>query len=357
MAWADTVTLKNGDVIEGKILKESETEVTINTIVSAGISDDQTIQKSEISMISKVTEDEVAYESLKWYKVGRDSFQLGAYEPMMRAIEVFLGRHGTSGFANELKENLYALRDENAKVKKGEVKWNDRWYSKDEGAKLQYQIAGQRAYAQMREKAVRGDAIAALNAFTFMDRDYPGSRDYPDAVELALAIIPKVVGDADRRTNDSKRQQQQFLARIDSVGEPERTRLINSNNASIAAAQAAYAAAERAQFLWKPVLPLDERSVTSLKATAGTELPRLRALNLTDMRESIKLAIAIEDAIASKNVPVAEEKLKSATALWPANERLEHLSNFIKSLKEEQAASAAANTPKPGQSTAGAGSK
>jgi len=333
-ASADKVTLKSGEVLEGEILRETETEVVLSVAISSGILDERTIRKEEIESVDRRGEDSTAFESLKHYKIGRDSYPLAAYETMMRALETFLGRYPNSVHAEEIKNNLYALRDEDARVKKGEVKWSDRWYSRDEADQLSYQIAGQRIFAQMKEKVARGDAIAALNLFARLEKEYSGCRDYPDAVDIAVRLIPRVVQEAERRTAEAQKQQAQFAARIDAVGEPERSRLIKINENAIAREKLQYENAEKLQVVWKPILPLEERSLTALRNTANSVLPRLRTLNTDKMREAVEAALAVERALDKKDVATAEQKLKLAVTNWKEYERLVHLNEAIKATRE-----------------------
>jgi len=336
-ASADKVTLKSGEVVEGKILRETETELVLSVAISAGVLDERIVKKEEVESVSQQGADVALYESLKYYKIGRDSYVPAAYDTMMRALESFLGRHPDSTYAEEIKQNLYALRDEEARVKKGEVKWNNRWYGPDEADTLAYQMAGVRLYAQMKEKAARGDAITALNLFARLEKEYPGSRDYPDAVDLAARLIPLVVQEAERRTAEAQRQQNQFKARIDAVAEPERSRLIRTNNNAIAREKAQYENAEKLQLAWKPILPLDDRSLVALRNTANGVLPRLRNMNTDKMREAVEAGFAVERALEKKDVATAEQKLKLAVSNWKEYERLAYLNDAIKAVKEELA--------------------
>ena len=58
---ADTVTLKSGEKLDGKILNETDTEVTISVQVSATIKDERVVKREDIATVEKVQPDEVAW--------------------------------------------------------------------------------------------------------------------------------------------------------------------------------------------------------------------------------------------------------------------------------------------------------
>src|SRR2546422_5610697 len=86
---ADIVTLKSGEKIEGKILNETATEITIEFKVSASISDQRTVPKSDIASVEKPKPDEVLYQTLKNLKPGPNSFRPDAYDTIVAQLKAF----------------------------------------------------------------------------------------------------------------------------------------------------------------------------------------------------------------------------------------------------------------------------
>src|SRR5687767_622070 len=83
--YADTVTLKSGEKLEGRILNESETELTIEVAVTACIKDERVIKKSDVEKIDKVQPDLEAWNTLKNISLGEESLESIDYQ---RAIGV-----------------------------------------------------------------------------------------------------------------------------------------------------------------------------------------------------------------------------------------------------------------------------
>ena len=60
-ALADTITLTTGEKVEGKIIGETATELTVSVKISAAVTDEQVIPKARIAKIDKEQPDELAW--------------------------------------------------------------------------------------------------------------------------------------------------------------------------------------------------------------------------------------------------------------------------------------------------------
>ena len=61
---ADSITLKNGTVLEGKIVEENPQSITIEYKVTKSINDLKTVNRSDIAKIEKEPEDQKAFKKL-----------------------------------------------------------------------------------------------------------------------------------------------------------------------------------------------------------------------------------------------------------------------------------------------------
>ena len=187
---ADTVVLKTGESLEGKILTETADAVVIEYHVSASITDQRTVPRAEIDKVEKEKADEIAYASIQGYKVDPEwSMQIDNYIRDIQILENFLGSYPNSPHASQVKENAKALAAEQTRVSNGELKLFGNWLGKDQAEKQQIQAQAQAAFAAMREKAAQGDTIGALNLFEEMKGTYSTALVYPGAVKYAAALI------------------------------------------------------------------------------------------------------------------------------------------------------------------------
>ena len=356
--FADSVTLKNGEKIDGKITSDTATEVVIEEKVSAGVTDSRTIPKADIAKIDKEQPDLAAWQALKNVKPGASSLPAASYDAAIRALTGFATEHPASAHAAEAKQALAAFEEEKKRVEAGEVKLSGKWLSKEEAQKERYQINGQVALNYMREQSTRGDLIGALNSFEILEKTYPGARVYPDAVELARQILTALRTEIERRRGALAIDQKQRDDGIKLAAEPQKSELIAANKREEAAAEAALAAAQKQGLKWPPMIPRSEKSLTAIGTKISPELQRLTAVDVAKMRQSVQLADKAREALAKRDVESAEPAIKQATELWRANELATRLdADLTEARKTAKAAAAATPAPATPEPKVGAGDK
>ena len=335
LCLADTVTLKSGEVLNGKILSETNQEIVMDVTVAAGITDQKTIDKTDVRAAEKTPLDEIAFQEIKGCQIDNHSLPASSYVAIIKSLESFLKKYPQSSRVDEVQSTLAAFKHEQGQVKAGGMKWDNRWYTKEEAEKNKYRLAAQMQFAAMRDQASRRDCIGALNTFDLIEKWYPGSNVYPDAVELAQSMIRTVCADMERVRVNAKAQEAQFNNGIVLVTEPQKSQMIAARQAQVTTAEAALAAAERAGVKWKPLLAMASKSFESLKTTIGTEAPRLEALPLADIRKSIASIKDAEAALSDNNAAGAEVKVKEAQKLWSVNGEVAALTAEIEAFKKK----------------------
>src|SRR5688572_29303260 len=94
--FADTVVLKSGEKIEGKIKSETDAEVIIES-KSGGIVDEQTVKRADIQSISKEEADAAAWAPLAPLKPGANSLPSAAsYDAYINPLKAFATQFPTS---------------------------------------------------------------------------------------------------------------------------------------------------------------------------------------------------------------------------------------------------------------------
>jgi len=334
-ALADTVTLKSGEILDGKIVGETDKEIVMDVMVSSGVTDQKTLAKDTVRTSAKTPLDELAFQSIKGCQVESHSLPLANYAGIIKTLEAFLKQYPKSAHAAEVQTRLDAFKKDQEHVKNGELKWNNRWYTRQEAEKNKYQLGAQVRLETMREQVARRDYMGALNTFELLEKSQSGSRAYPDAVELALKIMRTVAGDIDRMMASAKAQETQFNAGVQLASEPQKTQMLETRKAQVAAAEAALSTAEHSGAKWKPLLPLAIKSFEVAKSTLASETPRLEKISVETLRSSIVASDEAETALQVQKPDVAEEKIKEAQTLWAQNERIVALNADLVALKEE----------------------
>lgn len=340
-AFADVVVLNSGEKIEGKVTAETDTEITIAAKVTASITDERVIKKSEIQTITKDTPDEIAWESLKNLKPGKNSLPVTSYDSALNPLKGFLTEYPQSKFAAEAQKAVDAFTADKKRVEAGEVKLDDKWLSKEETQKERVQINGLMAFNHMKEQSTR-DMTAAMNTMDAIEKNFAGTRSYPDAIEYAQKMLPALKAEVDRRikaATERKAEREKTLAKLTG---PEKTTLQDEIKREQTAADAAVSAAEKQGLKWVPLNAANERALQNLASKVPSELQRLNSQPVAKMRASLAAADKAKNLMDKKDMDGAETALTQAMNDWPGNELATRIQPELKSAKAALAAATAA---------------
>ncbi len=318
-AFADSVTLKTGERIEGTIASETPAEITLNIQISAGIIDQRTVKTADVAKVDRVAPDETAYRLIMKLQPGKSSLQPGQYDALLSTLEAFNTQYPASSHAGEVHAALLAFQAEKKRVDAGEVKLDGLWLSPAEVQKQRVQIGGALAFNAMKTANSAGDPIGALNAFATIEKNFPGAKVMPDAIELARQILTALKPGTERAVQTEKIKNIEREKGFADASPQDRIELTAAFARDQAKADAALAAATAAN-LWPPFATTSEKCLTAILAKIQSEGPRLNALSVAPMRESLKLAEKAQTEFTNKNFASATETLKEVARLWPANE-------------------------------------
>lgn len=332
-ALADSVVLKGGERIEGKIINETDTEITINYQVSASIRDERTIKKTDIEKLEKATPDAEAWATLKDIKLTDDSFDPAIYSNYVNLLKDFIARFPESANAQAAKTTLAAVEAEKLRVDAGEYKFNNKWLSKEEVQKERVQLLGSAYLEQMQKFAAAGRIQDALAAFDRLEKQAGGSASYPDAVELARRSVASLKSAADNTLTKLRSFRIEEQDALKKLTEPLKTQTANNMKATRDRIDAAVAAYERSGVKWMPLSPANERSLAAISSKAASEISRLSSVQTENMKASLREAAKTQAALDSGDLVVAETALSKARQLWSRNEKLEHLTVALAAAK------------------------
>ena len=315
-AFGEIVVLKSGAKIEGKILEENATSITLEYRESASIVDRKTIKRADIASIEKEAPDAAPWAAIKDIKLGANSLPAAQYDDLLRPLNGFINNFPQSASVAEAKKIAEAVTAEKKRVDGGEVKIAEKWLSKDEAEKERYQINGLIALNYMRSQAAGGDLIGALNTFDQIEKNFPGAKAFPDAIELALQALPNLRTVVERAHK---------TLQTDAAGRLQAAPLTRSELEAAAkrdedAGLAAMAASDRAGRKWPPLTARSSKVLAKIAEKIGTESKRLAALPVPSIRESLKVAEGARDQLAVKDLAGADAALQSAIKLWAPNE-------------------------------------
>src|SRR3954466_8019315 len=109
---ADTIILKSGEKLDGKVVGETPTQYTIDYKAAAGITDTRTVLKTEVEKIEKEQPDEIAWQTLKNLKPGSTSLPATGYDLPIKQLQFFATQFPKSPHVAEAAQAQQAFEEE-----------------------------------------------------------------------------------------------------------------------------------------------------------------------------------------------------------------------------------------------------
>jgi hypothetical protein len=169
---ADTLTLKSGDVLEGQIISETETQIEIRVSLYRGtIFSTRQVDKSDIQSIVHESveqkQEKAAYASLAKYTLNpNQELTKDQYAAGIAAFEKFQAKFTNSTATTEINQRLVDWQAEASNVASGKVKFASAWVTPEEKKVQAAQEALQSLKSQLADLQVQRAQLSATIATT-----------------------------------------------------------------------------------------------------------------------------------------------------------------------------------------------
>jgi hypothetical protein len=169
---ADTLTLKSGDVLEGQIISETETQIEIHVSLYHGtIFATRQVDKSDIQSIVHETveqkQEKAVYASLAKYTLNpNQELTKDQYAAGIAAFEKFQAKFTNSAATAEISKRLADWQTEAGNVASGKVKFASAWMTPEEKKVQAAQEALQSLKSQLADLQVQRAKLGATIATT-----------------------------------------------------------------------------------------------------------------------------------------------------------------------------------------------
>ena len=228
---------------------------------------------------------------------------------------------------------LTAFRDEQKHQMAGEVKLNGLWISPKEASARAVQIQAQTLYLKMQTIAAQGGLVDALNAFDQLERGFPNTRVYPDAITLARPMLTELQLQVSRAADNLKLTNAQWQQGVAITAEPRKSEIIAARQAENSQYEAALEAATKAGTKWPPFITKSQKSLDALLTLITAEKARFSTLPVDKMKASTEASDKASEAVAANDLNTADSLLANAKSLWPANEEADYLLTVVSDMK------------------------
>ena len=317
---ADVIVLKTGERLEATILRTTDTAVEAEVKMSASITDLKVFQKTDIASIEAPDPAEVAFASVKNEAPGPNSLTVPQYDRVIYLVlHPFVAKFPASPRSAQAKDFIAGLEEEKKRVAKGEIKIENIWYTPVELEKYKDQVNATLLLQKMKSLGQAGDNLAALNAFNQLEKNFPGARAYPAAVDYAMQLIPAVQTEVNTKKAILANDLLERKKGLEVLPDFRKAPLIAAAADEEHRANAALEAQVKAGIKWTSIYPRNVKSIEELQKTVTAEATRLAAIQTAPIYASLAAVDEARKQTAAGNLDGATASLAKASTLWAAN--------------------------------------
>jgi hypothetical protein len=279
-AFSDTFTLKNGTVLEGKVLKKDKSKEgaevwSIEYQVTSGIKDVKLVPKDQIAKVTAIKLDDKAFEAISKLVPTPDLLATEDYQQRIDLVKAFLKKYPKAKKTKDAEAMLKTLTDEAAKVAAGGRKFDGLMVSQADYLPNAYDMDARVVDAKFRTAAKNAQWLAALRAFAELDKDFQGSASWRAAVPTALKAMQTLKAQvaASLATFDARVEKQ--AAELEAMPLGDRANIKRALDEEAALLEARYQTEKTAQQAWVTPHANHRQALEDCVSFADSEIQRL----------------------------------------------------------------------------------
>lgn len=359
--YADKVILKSGETLKGQVVSEYSDQILMRIDFSKGIREEKIILRKDIVSIEKTNPTVLAYQSLKAISIPENLLAQEDLQPLILRYKRFIRQNPKFESLSEAQKTLETLEADTERLKAGDIKINHSWIESSDVASQSYQVEAIKQWRRMNKLYRSAEIIPSLNTFAKLEKTYPGSAIFPQAVIEARDILSKLEATMNHqiRTFNYKEAEREKNIKLESESMAASIRAAREKE--IALAEAKIERSKAPDDVFSSFSTISKKSMEDLRDLTKSENTRLSQLNIEGMQRSLKSTKKASDFLNTGAPESAQESIEEALIEWPENEAALHLQKSIddalkaKAATEEAAAAAkAAENPEAAEGTEGA---
>lgn len=337
--FADSVITKSGELIEGRVLSESDTFVVIEVPFSETIMEKRTIPRDQIIAVQKESTDKLMFDKLAAVPTPDTALSATDLDALLEGrLRPFVESHPSSSYATDIRARVKSLEAEVARLEEGDIKLFGRWITPAQQANEQSEIEAAKVYLEIKNLVAASEFSATLNEFDFLSSKASGTTAYVRSIPLARAAangLTKKISFDLRNLPKTLAERQQTLDRAGVAQRPQVEAAIAREDAY--AKELADRAKSSRQTFYQ-VLPYDEEGMTTMLKAAKKLSEELSSIDTVSLERGIALVSQTNAAIESGNYAAAESAATALNEAWPKYAGLTRIKSAVAKMKSDDAA-------------------
>lgn len=187
-ALGETFHLKDGRVLDARIVTQNEDSYVLSVLVARGIRDEIAVKKEDVLKIERVHADQKAFKELKPLLPIPDMLSAEEYNQRIENIRNFISDFAYSSHLNEANEILEAHLDELKTIEIGGIKLDGIMIHPDQYLADKYNIDSKVAAGQISRTAQTSGLLSALRAFHEFESEFSGSEAWHELLPFVRQL-------------------------------------------------------------------------------------------------------------------------------------------------------------------------
>jgi tetratricopeptide (TPR) repeat protein len=339
--FADRLELHSGEIIEGKILRVSPTEVVIQTQFSETITEDRPIPRSEIKNMERMPEDQRAWQEVQAeVSLPESALDASVYDAGIVRLKEFIEKFSYSAKVEEARSLLRTFEKERAQVAAGTPKIDGKFATAEEMQDGSGDLDARREVLAIQRRAETGDLLGALNRFLVYEKNHSTHQTYPEAIINARNHLRSLQGLLEHEQRNFPILEEQRKNNLELANASTRSSLEAARVRELENLQTSVERARTQGDVFLPYASFAPDSMRALQATVEKELNRLGDLDPTAMLASLQKTRQAETFLETGDLTAAQETVQRALTRWPENAQAKALDARITSALEARQAAA-----------------
>lgn len=274
---ADTITLKDGKILEGKIVRTEADAFVIeyNVTKSGSIKDTKRVLKSDVDKIVEVRQDEIAFAELAKMVPTPDLLTAEDYASRIQQVRTFLAKYPTGTKIKEANALLAKLSEEAKAVEGGGRKIGGLMVSGADYRANAYDMDAQMLEAKIRQAEKAGRTIEALRAFALLDTEFQASVSYRAALPSVQKMLQALRGQVANSLATFEDRMAKRATDLAGMGDADRANVQQALDAEAAELESRYQAEKAAGQQWVTPSANHRQSLEDCASLIDSEISRL----------------------------------------------------------------------------------
>ncbi len=188
-ASADVLIMKNGEKLEGTVLREEGDHYVVEVKVTAKIRDEKLVPRTEVLKIEKMPEYEKAFAKISDLSPAPELLSEEGYEVRIEKLKEFIEAFPKSPKNSHVEGMIKSLEEELTLIKGGAIKFGGGIIPAEDYEANAYEYDAKIAEKKIRDAVHRRDFLGALRGFDAYETSFVSPEGHPGLASLMVQVL------------------------------------------------------------------------------------------------------------------------------------------------------------------------